>query len=252
MWNRVLPAVSLMVWVLSSLAAGPAMAEDEEGCLFCHRLGLVVRNGQETRHIQVEDPAGSAHASLYCSDCHPDAKIAPHPERPSPASCIGDCHGVTTSAKDSHRRASVGRGVEAHRKISFPRAPCHLCHRGEDKAGDRAAIDSRCRGCHREKVADVLGGIHSRVSTIPEANRCSGCHPPHAGGTNAGTSSCEGTGCHAKVSTRMKSLAGHETGAHSWMSFQRAGSVGAFLVIAILGWFGGRWVSMPRGKGENP
>lgn len=241
-----------MMWVLSILAAGPAMAEDQEGCLFCHRLGLVVRSGLEIRHLQVGEHAGISHASLYCSDCHPDAKMAPHPARPNPASCVGECHGVTSSARDTHRRASTGGGVETHRKVSFPRAPCLLCHSGEDKVGDATATDFRCHGCHREKVTDIRRGVHSWVSSAQTANRCAACHPPHRGGSGVTTPSCDGPRCHAKVSPRMLRLAGHEKGEDSWFSLQRAGRMGTFVAIAFLGWFVGGRISRPAGKGGNP
>lgn len=252
MWNRVLTAAFLAPWIFCCLPAGLAMSDDQEGCLFCHGLGLVVRAGQEVRYIGVGEHPGSAHASLYCSDCHPDAKVVPHPARPNPASCVGECHGVTPSARDTHRRASVGAGVEAHRKASFPRGPCLLCHGGADRAGDKAAADARCRGCHGEKEADIRRGVHARVFSVPAANRCAACHPPHRGSAGAAAPSCDGPACHAKVSPRMLRLAGHEKGAGSPISVRKGGRIGTFLGIAFLGWLVGGRMSRSTGRGENP
>lgn len=252
MWNRALPAVLLIASVLSGLPAARALADDQEGCLFCHRLGLTARSGQETRFLRVAEHAGSAHAPLYCSDCHPDAKFAPHSARPNPASCVGDCHGGTTSAKESHRMASAGAGVEAHRKVSYPRAPCLLCHRAEDKGGDRSASEFRCHECHGQKDADVSRGIHATVSAGATANRCSACHPPHRGNTGVAVSSCEGAGCHGQVTPRMRRLAGHEKAADSRFSPQKGARAGTFVVIAFLGWFAGGRISRPARGGRTP
>ena len=79
------------------ILGGYAVAGDEEGCLFCHRLELhrssAIAKGS---NLRVWDPPGGLHDSLYCSDCHQDAKVAPHPSLPGPATCIGECHGSET------------------------------------------------------------------------------------------------------------------------------------------------------------
>ena len=247
MWNSFLMAVFFLL-LPPILQPGAVLAGDEEGCLFCHRLGLVIRTGGEIRELDVVEHPGAAHASLYCSDCHPDAKIAPHPARPNPATCAGDCHGVTDSARRTHRRASAGGRTGTHRKVSFPKAPCVSCHRAGDRPGDSGATDARCRGCHMGYASDARNGIHSRVPAARGGNRCAVCHPPHPEGADTREASCGGAGCHDRIPPRMIRLAAHEKTAGVRFSTTRAGRGGAFLVIAFLGWYGGRRLS---GKGEN-
>lgn len=238
MWNRAAyPVVAAMV---ALLAAAPAAAADEEGCLFCHGLELRVAAPKipDGRDLRVSDPAG-AHDALFCSDCHVDARRAPHGAPPGPAQCIGECHGQTAAAKESHRRASFGGLVEPHRGLTAPAAPCHLCHRAGETVRGGVSIAGRCAGCHRAAADSEASGVHARLAGRAGTGACLGCHPAHPSGSGSAKATCGAPGCHATVTAGMKALVGHRT--------RTAASriVGAALLIGLagLGFLGGRRLS---------
>ncbi|HEY5997337.1 MAG TPA: hypothetical protein VIU29_09955, partial [Candidatus Deferrimicrobiaceae bacterium] len=106
-----------------------AHAADQEGCLFCHRLELA-NAGATVSDLRVAEPSRALHAGLYCSDCHPDAKVTPHAVPPGAARCIDDCHSAGTgTVPETHRRAAFGGLTETHRRTAMPDSPCILCHK---------------------------------------------------------------------------------------------------------------------------
>ncbi|HEY6009768.1 MAG TPA: hypothetical protein VIU40_15690 [Geobacteraceae bacterium] len=95
-------------------------AADQEGCLFCHRLELA-NAGATVSDLRVAESNRAHHAGLYCSDCHPDAKVTPHAVSPGAARCIGECHSAGTGAvPETHRRAAFGGLTETHRQAAMP------------------------------------------------------------------------------------------------------------------------------------
>ncbi|GAB4367182.1 MAG: hypothetical protein Kow00128_11430 [Deltaproteobacteria bacterium] len=232
------------------LAASAAVARgDGEGCLFCHRLELVRTLPERAVFLRVWDPPGGVHAKLFCSDCHVDAKHAPHAAPPGPAGCIGSCHGSDETAVESHRRAAFGGLTEAHRSAASPFAPCRFCHAAADPAGDTGRIVTRCSRCHSSQAASLSRRIHNRLP-VPKA--CVGCHPPHREATPGKPPvSCNGAGCHPEVSKRALALAAHEVpGTASGV----AGTVGRpalFLLIVLAGWGTGRFLSPRTGRTEG-
>lgn len=238
MWNR---RSVILFCILMAGATVTAAGGDEEGCLFCHRLGLVGNLHGRSVSLRVWDPPGGPHATLHCSDCHPDAKNAPHAAPPGPANCIGECHGSTEAATASHRKAAFGGLTEVHRVAAAPLAPCRLCHGAGDPANDDGRIVARCEACHGPQAGSLSRGIHARLS---RSNTCIGCHPPH-GEDRAGktTISCSGNGCHRSVSEREIRLAGHDVrGTESGVG-RSIGRSGLFLLILLLGWGSGRFFS---------
>lgn len=232
-------AVILGILMLAATAANAG--GDEEGCLFCHRLGLVRALPDRAVSLRVWDPPGTPHGTLYCSDCHADAKHAPHAAPPGPAGCIGACHGSDGKTAESHRRAAFGGLTEAHRAAAAPFAPCRFCHAASDPADDPGRIVRRCGSCHPGQTGSLSRGIHAR---LPVRTACIGCHPPHREETpGAGRVSCGGSGCHRDVSKRTLGLAAHEGQGPGSGFAGRAGRPALFLLIVLAGWGTGRFLS---------
>lgn len=244
MWSRK-KAFLVFLLVFSGSAAS---AGDQEGCQFCHRLEIHRSSGQaKGGDLRVWEAPGGLHDPLYCSDCHLDARIAPHPATPGPATCIGDCHGSTSEDRSSHQRASFGGGIEFHRNLSAPRAPCLLCHRASDKKGDTETIGARCGGCHPAEKDSVERGVHARFFRGGTGGMCARCHRAHPDGEDAPKVSCDGEGCHGKVTGTMRRLAEHEKKGAAGESAGKIPRAGVFLFIIVLGWASGRFLSPATG-----
>lgn len=251
MWNRRRAGIAFALAWICLPAAGPVLAGDEEGCLFCHRLELRAADpSPDGRDLRIWETPGGPHGALYCSDCHPDAGKAPHAANPGPAQCIGECHGQSATAKESHRRASFGGLIEAHRGLASPGTPCRLCHRASDKAGGRGLIVVRCAGCHEGARESVARGVHARIGGRRGAGMCPDCHAVHPAATAGGKVSCAGPGCHASVTVGMKRLALHAGGGAQARVPRRAAEGGIVIGFAVLGFFVGRRLS-PPGNGEG-
>jgi len=242
----------LLLAVAFLLSASPAAGSDQEGCMLCHRLELRLPADNAARSLRTHDPPGGSHDSLYCSDCHPDARTVPHPATPGSALCVGECHGGTASSKSTHRNAGFGGLTEKHLPAAFPGTPCRLCHRASDGKAGRALIRERCASCHAEESSEVSRGPHGRAM----GGSCVDCHPAHPTATAAagtGRMSCGGTGCHRGSTPRMESLVRHRNrdAAIPAGSVLTRGAV--FFAIAAAGWVLGAALS-PRftRKGDVP
>ncbi len=249
MWNR---RNLVILFLLTAIVAAPseALPGDEEGCMICHRLGIRKATAEGGTELRVSDPAGSSHEALYCSDCHPDAKSAPHATAPGTASCIGECHSSSAKARETHRSASFGGLNEAHRAVSAPRAPCLLCHRSTDRPPVRNVVSVRCAGCHAKEKDSVSRGVHARFRSQAGEGMCGECHLAHgtaAPNDNAamGKVNCGGAQCHARVSDRMRRLGGHEKERDAG---GKAGAAGIFLAVVAIGFVSGRYL----GKSGRP
>lgn len=245
---------AVLLWALAavmSVEASPAGAADQEGCLLCHRLDLRVAAGEAERNLKVHDSPDWLHKELYCSDCHPDARNAPHPVPPGPAQCIGECHGRNDGASASHRKAAFAGFTESHRRVSPGRSPCRFCHAAADRKGDRTATERRCAGCHRKEYGTAAVGPHGAFANT--ARFCLDCHPAHpeaAPAASKGVSSCVAPGCHARVSPTMRVLVDHRGKHGKGREFSRAL---LFFLLAFAGWAAGRALSPPsdRGRGRS-
>ncbi len=250
MWNRGAWAIALLLAWICLGGPAPAPAADEEGCLFCHRLELRVAEPlPDGRDLKVWEASRGMHDALYCSDCHPDAGKAPHAAAPGPAQCLGECHGRSATAIESHRRASFGGLVETHRGLSSPRAPCRLCHRASDKAGNAGAIVARCAGCHGKARESLSRGVHARVADRA-SGMCPDCHVVHPAAAPVAKITCAGIGCHAQASERMKRLAAHDEGGSRGRAGRGVAEASLVLGIAAVGFFAGRRLS-PPGSGKR-
>ena len=231
------------------LTAGAARASDQEGCLLCHRLALRVATDGAERSLKVHDPPDGLHKALYCSDCHPDARNAPHAVPPGAAQCIGECHGGNDGAIASHRRAAFAGFTESHRRVSPGRSPCRLCHSAADRTGDRSEKERRCAGCHRKEYDVAAAGPHGAFANT--ARFCADCHPAHPEGSAAattGVASCAGPGCHARVSPGLRALVDHRGQDGKGRGFGRSL---LFFLLAFTGWAAGSALSPPSGRGGD-
>lgn len=237
MWNKRLAAA---LFLAASLCPGVSLAADEEGCLLCHRLELRSASVDGGFDLSVSNLRAPPHDPLHCSDCHADAKAAPHVSTPGPAGCIGECHSPSASAAEAHRAASFGGMTESHRKASVPRAPCRLCHKADDRPGGAAAVVERCGGCHARERDSAEAGVHSGIGTHGVKGDCTLCHVAHPraakeGQAAAGRARCDGKECHAGVSPGMRRLAGHAPEVPAAGAADRAAEAGGFLAIVALG-----------------
>jgi len=238
-----------LLWAFAavlSVATTPAAAADQEGCLLCHRLELRVAAEGADRNLKVHDSPDWLHKALYCSDCHPDARNAPHSVPPGAAQCIGECHGRNDGAVASHRRAAFAGFTESHRRVSPGKSPCRLCHAASDRKGDRSAKEGRCAGCHRKEYDASAGGPHGAFANT--ARFCVDCHPAHPEGPAAATTggaSCVAPGCHARVSPVLRALADHRGQDGKGREFARAT---LFFLLAFTGGAAGWALSPPPGR----
>lgn len=249
MWSKGKTAVLIAAWAIILLPAGRARAVDEEGCLFCHGLDIRAAAPEaDGRDLRVREAIGGLHDALFCSDCHPDARRAPHAGPPGGAQCIGECHGQTAGAKESHRRASYGGLSEPHRGLSSPEAPCRLCHRATDRVGRRDQVLARCGSCHPREAESESRGVHARFADRQGSGMCSGCHPAHPSAPGGAKAACGGAGCHQQVTAGMTRLVGHKGTAAGGLAADAA-MLGGF---AVLGWIVGRRLSPRTSKEAAP
>lgn len=231
---------------LGILAAAPAHASDQEGCLLCHRLELRVADDGAVRSLKVHDFPDGVHKALYCSDCHPDARNAPHAAPPGAAQCIGECHGGDDGAGASHRRAAYAGFTESHRRVFPGRSPCRLCHTAADRKGDRSEMVLRCSGCHRKEYAVAAAGPHGAFADTTRF--CADCHSAHPEGSavTVGNAPCARPGCHVRASLALRALADHRDREVEGSGFRRSL---LFFLIALSGWAAGWALSPPPGGG---
>jgi hypothetical protein len=252
MLNRHVAAL-LAVGIFGMVAA--AEGADQEGCLFCHRLELA-HAGSGNADLRVTERQNGLHAGLYCSDCHPDGRMAPHSVAPGAARCIEECHGSGAGAvPENHRRAAFGGLTETHRQAAAPSSPCLFCHKADDPPSSASPAADRCRDCHRGQALSVSQGVHARSIGGSARIGCTACHPPHpaatAGGRPGKGTTCAGTGCHAVVTERMKALGSHGKGDAAERPGRASGLI-LFGAIAALGLLPGRLLcrNRPAAKGE--
>jgi hypothetical protein len=229
-----LAATLAAVWIL---LAAVSQASDQEGCLFCHRLEIA-RAGSQTSDLRVTESRGAVHAGLYCSDCHPDARSAPHAADPGAARCIDECHSTGAGAvPEGHRRAAFGGLTEIHRRAAAPASPCSMCHKADDPPSANAPAAPRCASCHPGEAASVARGVHSRMARSGRGG-CVACHPPHPAASASARpekgSSCRKTGCHAAVTDGMAKLGAHGKDDPSERPGRTAGIV-LYCAAAVLG-----------------
>ena len=186
-WRRA-AAAWVAAWLL--LAARPAPAADEEGCLGCHGLaGLAVRDagGRRDLALAVERLEASMHRDLSCRECHADIASIPHGERKEPA-CGQPCHGQSAAGKEySHEGLYWEYATSSHGSAKSRKIGCLVCHPAPDRAAgaerDKLQEARRCASCHRgsARVRDWFSDRHflALVGGNRLAPSCPDCHSSH-------------------------------------------------------------------------
>lgn len=172
------------------LAAPPAWAGDEEGCLACHGLaGLAVREAGAARPLGLSGPGfnASAHGILGCRECHLDIVSIPHGERPDPG-CGLPCHGQSAGGKEySHEGLYWEYTTSSHGSSRSRKIGCLLCHPapqpGSGSGRDKIGEARRCASCHREneRVREWFTDRHflELAGGNRRAPSCPDCHSSH-------------------------------------------------------------------------
>jgi hypothetical protein len=186
-WRR---AAAAGVAALLLLAARPAPAADEEGCLGCHGLsGLAVRDGGGRRDLglAVGRLEASMHRDLGCRECHVDIVSIPHGERREPA-CGQTCHGQSSGGKEySHEGLYWEYATSSHGSAKSRKIGCLVCHpapeRTESAERDKLQEARRCASCHRgsARVRDWFSDRHflALAGGNRRAPSCPDCHSSH-------------------------------------------------------------------------
>ncbi|MDO8585569.1 MAG: hypothetical protein Q7T82_00865 [Armatimonadota bacterium] len=160
------PGRLLLVCLIVTVFAGPALAADNAKCLMCHGApGLSKRlpdGSVISLHIDDQAFRQSVHGARLCTDCHIDMRgqTFPHKRSAVPVKCSG-CHfmgnpmgapniGPMTEYADSVHGRAVKRGDK-----DAPR--CKNCHGEHDI---RAHTDPRS-SIYRANIPDTCGKCHS-------------------------------------------------------------------------------------------
>lgn len=185
--------------ILLALAASASWAEDDWACITCHpaagfteRLAKGVPASPRTEMLRYR---GTAHDSVRCTACHPDANPGPHPKKPTAVSCL-KCHG-----HDGTEAGMAKVGIDLLHKQTGPNAPnCNFCH-GYHGVVDptnvkevpfRAHIPDLCATCHNNpqqasqipQATEYWNGVHSQPEQgkggVQRNATCIDCHYMHA------------------------------------------------------------------------
>lgn len=201
--NSKAPSFFEGVWlfIMLSLCAAPAFAQEAMDCLTCHAdSGLVATDSTGATRSLFVDAAhleSSIHAGFDCVTCHADIKEIPHPEKLAPAACA-TCHedAVAEVAQSVH-------GPNAATGLVPVDAPsCGDCHGSHDI---RATSDSvswvnprqlafTCGRCHanpeivqrhqipvKDPMKAYLRSVHGRFALAGRDSvaTCGSCHGNH-------------------------------------------------------------------------
>ncbi len=188
-------------------------AGDSRACLRCHGMANFSYRESATaapRNLSVNARAyaGSVHATIQCTDCHPAITQYPHAqlEPGRRATCGSDCHVMKNGKPYSHTSIFHDYGASVHGAGltgKKPDAPtCLHCHgKGDAHAVTKAvkALGVRekmnlCTGCHddhslmarnkitTEAVASYKRSFHYKAIRFGEENTavCQDCHSVHS------------------------------------------------------------------------
>lgn len=142
-----------------------SFAEDQGGCLTCHRYPGLVRlekSGEfKVLHIDEEKHLASAHAKTDCRQCHPRTTKIPHTDVTA-VDCTTECH-----AGDREKINAIDRAylTDFHKEERFAitmiddRSSCRVCHALYPHSSNnkvRAFLNMHtgfliCESCHLRK-----------------------------------------------------------------------------------------------------
>jgi len=181
-------------WCALTLLLAPwARPEDDEveTCLGCHEdasLEMALADGA-TRPLLVDRRAlaGSVHAELRCTDCHPELAEIPHPERrwkdaaefqAGMQQACQTCH--LTNYR--HHLDSVHHRVLEAGGFAPGCVDCHGSHAVTRAAEPRSRISDTCAACHSEVAETYAGSVHGRAlggENAGDVPVCTDCHRSH-------------------------------------------------------------------------
>jgi cytochrome b subunit of formate dehydrogenase len=184
-------AAAALAWA----SPAPAPAQEQlprepanRACLECHGQPHLAELSASERRVMLAVPADDAaprddaesarpglylglqplrnsmHADLLCVDCHPDARVLPHPLRQGPATCNGQCH---VQAQADFERSSHAESLAA----GDANAPtCATCHGGHRILGveERQSLTHPfhavhvCGNCHKTHTAPLSNGVDAQ------------------------------------------------------------------------------------------
>jgi predicted CXXCH cytochrome family protein len=185
-----------MLWLLASLAAGPARAAipaEQDDCLGCHGADpsqtLDLPSGEKLSVFVDQDSfAKSVHGEiLRCGDCHSDKTGYPHDPKPFQTrrdvtiayyEQCKSCHFANyTKTLDGVHFAVMAKG---NRKAALC-VDCHGSHDISHPTEPRARISQTCAGCHATVNQVYLKSVHGRGLTAgnQDVPVCTDCHRAH-------------------------------------------------------------------------
>jgi len=167
-----------------------------ETCASCHLVtGIPATRtvGQPTAVSQYEDSIHGRALKIdgltvapTCNDCHGSHDIQPHEDAAShiakshiPDTC-GHCH---VKVEETYLKSVHG---ELLAKGDDRGPTCIQCHSSHEidiptRPEFRTALDGKCGGCHKEKVAEYRETLHGKAIVLGRTNvaACSDCHGHH-------------------------------------------------------------------------
>jgi cytochrome b subunit of formate dehydrogenase len=152
--------------VFAAALVAAAQNKANEVCAGCHDKG--------------QKMAGTVHASLACSQCHPKHEDYPHPANIPKPVCAG-CH---TQAAADYSKGVHGQAVA---KGNSGAPECSTCHNSAHEVLDpqsvsfRKAIPDTCGMCHSDIADQYKSSVHGAAVSRGELNAavCTDCHGEH-------------------------------------------------------------------------
>ena len=201
-----MPAWLLTVAAVLLFCSSPAVAFDEENCLFCHKYrGLSYHNKEgkfKLLYVTEDLYVNSPHGNLRCTDCHANVDKFPHGE-PKKVDCLLVCHmNEPSSGKQfSHKKVGDYLVQSAHssvdkdgkqKKDAADYPDCKICHQDplyrplaflkQERPGIAEKTIERCSICHEKK--DFMSKFYNHFTSRMQKQRnpkelvemCSECH----------------------------------------------------------------------------
>lgn len=203
--GRILLLFSLCVWS-GFLLPGNGLANDEEGCVICHKYPGLARIDQQTgklRLFYVDDHQyrNSVHGKILCRNCHLKLDVIPHADF-AKVNCSTKCHlkEPSTDREFSHGDIYQELNLSVHgvgteekpKKFREDMPHCTDCHLNtvlqpvtgvlDQEAGISADALRRCIGCHTEKewanryYQHFTHRLHRSKTSLETVKLCLACH----------------------------------------------------------------------------
>lgn len=165
------------------LAANALWAQDEPGCLDCHKAGenSVVHTVFKTVHGSL-DGGGSA----ACTACHGPSEAHDRRGKRAPVDIsfgplwTSDVESRNASCQSCHDNGDQLLWVgSAHQQDNLACNDCHQSHQQQDLVANGADSQSLCLDCHSQVRAELQLPSHHPIAE--GKTDCVDCHNPHGG-----------------------------------------------------------------------